>query len=804
MRSVSVRLDDLRTMILNLGFVGENEHTRVLIDAKKMYDQYPTASASLTVQPPEGDAYPAVIERDGDFVVWDIVDSNLTEEGNGELQLAFTVGEVVAKTYIGRFRVCRSIIPTGEIPDPLDDFLTRAGAALTAIPETIQDTFGEISAEAETLPAGSSATAAFDSENMKLSFGIPAGEKGDPGDPGDDGFSPIASVSKSGDTATISITDKNGTTTAEITDGQDGQPGDDGYSPTAIVTKTGSVATITLIDKNGTTSAQISDGTPGDPTQLIDDTAGEGDTDKVWSADKMAGEVSTLNSAINGKAPIILDTASGSIATFPDGADGMPVADCVVQIEPVQDLHGQSSPYPAGGGSNIWDEEWELGTINSNTGASMSSDTKIRSKNFIKCTPETEYRYVNASYGGIVFFYSSNNESTFLSSTGNLGKNDTFTTPASCNYIKFTPLTTYGTTYNNDISIAYPSSVTTYSPYANICPISGWTGCNVTIAPTDDPDDPDKVVKSVSWQTEAGTVYGGELDVTTGVLTADRVSVLLNSLEWTKEVSNPRFKSVSLQSLIKLPVTTGERIIVINSDTYLPSNTVFSAPTSDSTDNVTAVYSDGTLYVVDKTYYESDADAFVFARGSVQFVYELATPVTYQLTPIEIRTLLGQNNIFADTGDTAVEYPADTKKYVSGYYTKPSSGIPKTDLASAVQTSLGKADTAYQKPSGGIPLTDLASNVQTVSGTTPSITAKSGITYKCGEVSTLSVTLPASGDVEIIFSSGNTATVLTLTPPSGVTAIKWAGGFDPTSLDADTVYDMIITDGEYGMVASWA
>lgn len=37
-----------------------------------------------------------------------------------------------------------------------------------------------------------------------------------------------------------------------------------------------------------------------------------------------------------------------------------------------------------------------------------------------------------------------------------------------------------------------------------------------------------------------------------------------------------------------------------------------------------------------------------------------------------------------------------TKTEVSAKYTKPSGGIPKTDLASAVQTSLGKADTALQ------------------------------------------------------------------------------------------------------------
>ena len=45
------------------------------------------------------------------------------------------------------------------------------------------------------------------------------GEKGNPGTNGADGFSPIATVVKSGDTATITITDKNGTTTAQISDG---------------------------------------------------------------------------------------------------------------------------------------------------------------------------------------------------------------------------------------------------------------------------------------------------------------------------------------------------------------------------------------------------------------------------------------------------------------------------------------------------------------------------------------------------------------------------------------------------------
>ena len=47
----------------------------------------------------------------------------------------------------------------------------------------------------------------------------PQGLKGEKGDNGTDGFSPIVSVSKSENTTTISITDKNGTTSTQIFDG---------------------------------------------------------------------------------------------------------------------------------------------------------------------------------------------------------------------------------------------------------------------------------------------------------------------------------------------------------------------------------------------------------------------------------------------------------------------------------------------------------------------------------------------------------------------------------------------------------
>jgi hypothetical protein len=52
------------------------------------------------------------------------------------------------------------------------------------------------------------------------------------------------------------------------------------------------------------------------------------------------------------------------------------------------------------------------------------------------------------------------------------------------------------------------------------------------------------------------------------------------------------------------------------------------------------------------------------STNNVQLVYPLATPLTVQLTPSQISTLLGENHIWADTGDVAVTYRADTKLFI--------------------------------------------------------------------------------------------------------------------------------------------
>ena len=90
----------------------------------------------------------------------------------------------------------------------------------------------------------------------------------------------------------------------------------------------------------------------------------------------------------------------------------------------------------------------------------------------------------------------------------------------------------------------------------------------------------------------------------------------------------------------------------------------------------------------------------------------------------------------------------------------------------------------------GIASIDLDKRV-TVSGTTPTINALPGVSYVCGEVSTIDIVTPTSGIVDVVFTSGSTPTVLTVTPPSGMT-LEWANGFDSTELEADTMYELNI------------
>lgn len=86
-------------------------------------------------------------------------------------------------------------------------------------------------------------------------------------------------------------------------------------------------------------------------------------------------------------------------------------------------------------------------------------------------------------------------------------------------------------------------------------------------------------------------------------------------------------------------------------------------------------------------------------------------------TPYDPQTWIDFPNTTTPTSAARLQHMEDG---IAAAYKKPSTNIPKTDLASAVQASLDKADSAtqggYIKPGTNIPKTDLATTVQTSLG----------------------------------------------------------------------------------------
>lgn len=92
-----------------------------------------------------------------------------------------------------------------------------------------------------------------------------------------------------------------------------------------------------------------------------------------------------------------------------------------------------------------------------------------------------------------------------------------------------------------------------------------------------------------------------------------------------------------------------------------------------------------------------------------------------------------------------------------------------------------------------------AATVEPVAGTTPSITVEDNHIYKCGEVSSVSVSIPALTDADsveftVIFESGSTAAVLTMD-----NAITMPDGF---TVESNKRYEINVSGG-YAVVASW-
>lgn len=193
----------------------------------------------------DGEKYYIPLTKDGKSYTLP-VKNVLTKEGKIQMQLVITEGIneediPVFKSNVFYLYCNQSINAVDEAPSSYELWIEQANAKLNLMDEALTEVDN---LDIDVSKTGNTATIEITNKNgVAKSVQIIDGTDGKDGVDGKDG--------------------KDGVNGKDGVDGKDGINGTDGISPTATISKSGNTATITITDKNGTTTATVSDGTNG-------------------------------------------------------------------------------------------------------------------------------------------------------------------------------------------------------------------------------------------------------------------------------------------------------------------------------------------------------------------------------------------------------------------------------------------------------------------------------------------------------------------------------------------------------------
>lgn len=154
------------------------------------------------------------------------------------------------------------------------------------------------------------------------------------------------------------------------------------------------------------------------------------------------------------------------------------------------------------------------------------------------------------------------------------------------------------------------------------------------------------------------TVYGGSLDWKTGILTVEYGIQDLSELAWFgPSVAYGNTVYLSEEFSAAASMIAGGRKGWCSVFNCLNGITLGTLPNNSLMYSI-AEYS-GSIRIYIKADGIADVDALMAVLEGQTLVYQLAEPITIQLTPTEILALSGTNCLFSDTGDTTVTGKAD-------------------------------------------------------------------------------------------------------------------------------------------------
>lgn len=396
-----------------------------------------------------------------------------------------------------------------------------------------------------------------------------------------------------------------------------------------------------------------------------------------------------LQTAIQFNSALIHETASGAVASFSDGADNIPMQSVVAEITPVQSGSGDPSP------TNIR-------PISGRTGMAVTRCGRNLGKITLRSIADADIGEGSYTASGLTFSFtkvSDNGVSEIVVNgtptarvTSMLNRNLLVHIPPGRYILSGCPsggaLSKYRLTcWDNTVSATVASDFGSGATFELVeghnvnfaidisASMAGETISNLVfkpmIRPASDSNDAYEPYNGTSfpitWETEAGTVYGGTLDVVSGVLTVNRFFKAFDGTEtgWTKAggTSNNTQRYYITWENMDVSGVANPSDAICSHLVFLSGNAGAFGTFNCTVTNFAVKDGDGSQFA-DITAFKAWLAAQNTAGTPLQLCVELATPQTYQLTPTEVRTILGGNTIYTDAGDVSVEYIADTKLYI--------------------------------------------------------------------------------------------------------------------------------------------
>lgn len=210
-------------------------------------------------------------------------------------------------------------------------------------------------------------------------------------------------------------------------------------------------------------------------------------------------------------------TATGSLITL-DAPSGGIFDSLSVPITPTQDLHGYANPWPGGGGKNIL-PDISRNSSGYNVSVSFVGNTATLTGLANSSGGRNVFRSAYFSLAAGTYYFKRFNEPTVKpsvylqngTSIVSADANGMFTLSADSTQMNIGLNVTSGTEYNyTGTFLVSRENVSEYSPYSNICPITGLTGLSVYVGPTQDPDD------AAEYAVTFPEVLAGSVDPVTG------------------------------------------------------------------------------------------------------------------------------------------------------------------------------------------------------------------------------------------------------------------------------------------------